>query len=220
MPYTFYLDDMQLPFAPPSISVATPGRNEVIDLINDGQASILRQPGLREIEFTARIPQQRYPFANYPNGWVSPDAFETKIRSYRDAKKPLRLIITRTLPNGAYLFDTNMLVSVTELEHEEDAEEGFDVFFSIALQEYKQFSTKVAEIVRQTSATNYAVVSETRPSTFVTPTDYTVVSGDCLSHIAARLLGDSSRWREIYELNKSKIKNPNKIYVGQVFKMP
>ena len=33
-------------------------------------------------------------------------------------------------------------------------------------------------------------------------TEYTVVSGDYLSAIASKLLGDSSRWPEIVELNK------------------
>ena len=31
---------------------------------------------------------------------------------------------------------------------------------------------------------------------------YTVVSGDCLSSIAAKLLGSASRWPEIVEMNK------------------
>ena len=34
--------------------------------------------------------------------------------------------------------------------------------------------------------------------------DYTVVSGDYLSAIAERYLGDSSRWPEIVQLNKDK----------------
>ena len=55
-------------------------------------------------------------------------------------------------------------------------------------------------------------------------TEYTVVSGDYLSAIAAKLLGDSSRWPEIVELNKDKYpslqSNPNLIYVGWVLTIP
>ncbi len=54
--------------------------------------------------------------------------------------------------------------------------------------------------------------------------DYTVVSGDYLSAIAERYLGDSSRWPEIVELNKDKYpslsSNPNLIYPGWVLTMP
>ncbi|MBR4878202.1 MAG: LysM peptidoglycan-binding domain-containing protein [Clostridia bacterium] len=49
---------------------------------------------------------------------------------------------------------------------------------------------------------------------------YTVKSGDCLWNIAKKLLGNGFRWKEIYELNKDIIKNPDLIYVGQVFKIP
>ena len=54
--------------------------------------------------------------------------------------------------------------------------------------------------------------------------DYTVVSGDYLSSIAARYLGDADRWPEIVELNKNKYpslsSNPNLIYPGWVLTLP
>lgn len=47
---------------------------------------------------------------------------------------------------------------------------------------------------------------------------YTVVKGDTLSKIAKRELGDAKRYPEIATLNG--IKDPNKISVGQVLKLP
>jgi nucleoid-associated protein YgaU len=49
---------------------------------------------------------------------------------------------------------------------------------------------------------------------------YVVQSGDSLSKIAKEELGDASRWPEIFELNKDKIKDPNLIRPGQELKMP
>lgn len=49
---------------------------------------------------------------------------------------------------------------------------------------------------------------------------YVVSKGDNLSKIAGKLLGDTTRWREIYEANKATISNPNKIYVGQELIIP
>ena len=49
---------------------------------------------------------------------------------------------------------------------------------------------------------------------------YMVKSGDSLSKIAKELLGDASRWPEIYEANKDKIKDPNLIRVGQELTIP
>lgn len=52
------------------------------------------------------------------------------------------------------------------------------------------------------------------------PTTYTVQSGDSLWSIAEKILGNGARWREIYNLNKDKIKDENKISKGWVLKLP
>ena len=49
---------------------------------------------------------------------------------------------------------------------------------------------------------------------------YTVKSGDSLSKIAERELGDGARWRAIYEANRDQIKDPDLIYPGQVLNLP
>jgi nucleoid-associated protein YgaU len=49
---------------------------------------------------------------------------------------------------------------------------------------------------------------------------YTVVAGDSLSKIAKKIYGDGKRWKEIFEANKDKIKNPDLIHPGQVLKIP
>lgn len=49
---------------------------------------------------------------------------------------------------------------------------------------------------------------------------YTVRAGDTLGTIAARVLGNSARWAEIYELNRDRIANPNIIHPGQVLRLP
>jgi len=49
---------------------------------------------------------------------------------------------------------------------------------------------------------------------------YVVEEGDTLVSIARRVLGDASRWREIYELNKGQIANPDVLYVGTKLRMP
>ena len=49
---------------------------------------------------------------------------------------------------------------------------------------------------------------------------YVVKSGDSLSKIAKEVLGDASRWPEIFEANKDKIKDPNMIHPGQELRIP
>ena len=49
---------------------------------------------------------------------------------------------------------------------------------------------------------------------------YTVKGGDTFSAIAKNLLGDGKRYPEIFEANKPMLKDPNKIFVGQVLRIP
>ena len=49
---------------------------------------------------------------------------------------------------------------------------------------------------------------------------YTVRSGDSLSRIAGVVLGSPGRWREIWNLNRDKVPNPNFISVGLVLRVP
>lgn len=53
-----------------------------------------------------------------------------------------------------------------------------------------------------------------------TPETYKVVAGDTLSGIAAAKLGDAKRWPQIYALNQALIRDPNRIFAGQVFVLP
>jgi len=52
------------------------------------------------------------------------------------------------------------------------------------------------------------------------PRLYTVRSGDTLSGIAQKQLGDANRWREIFKLNGDVISDPDRISPGQVLVLP
>jgi nucleoid-associated protein YgaU len=47
-----------------------------------------------------------------------------------------------------------------------------------------------------------------------------VQSGDTLGTIAQRVLQDSSRWREIYDMNRGEISDPDLIFAGQRLYIP
>lgn len=51
-------------------------------------------------------------------------------------------------------------------------------------------------------------------------TFYTVKSGDSLSKIAKEVYGDAMKYPEIFEANKPMLKDPDKIYPGQVLRIP
>jgi len=49
---------------------------------------------------------------------------------------------------------------------------------------------------------------------------YTVEKGDTLSKIAKEMYGDASKYPVIFEANKPMLKDPDKIYPGQVLRIP
>lgn len=51
-------------------------------------------------------------------------------------------------------------------------------------------------------------------------TTYTVLPGESLSKVASKVLGTGNKWRELYELNKDVIRNPDNVPAGTVLKVP
>ena len=49
---------------------------------------------------------------------------------------------------------------------------------------------------------------------------YRVGERETISEISARFLGRSSRWIEIYRLNQSVVKDPNKLQAGLILALP
>jgi nucleoid-associated protein YgaU len=107
----------------------------------------------------------------------------------------------------------------------DEATEGFDVLVDISLKQFRDYGTKWVDIPTPTPAQPkpQATIEPPRPAT--NPPEpperkHTVVKGNTLSSIAKQYYGDSKRWTEIHNANKSAIKNPNLIYPGQVFIIP
>ena len=49
---------------------------------------------------------------------------------------------------------------------------------------------------------------------------YTVAKGDTLSHIAKEHYGRASKWQAIFDANRDQIDDPDRIFPGQVLKIP
>jgi nucleoid-associated protein YgaU len=50
--------------------------------------------------------------------------------------------------------------------------------------------------------------------------EYVIQKGDSLSKIAKEQLGAAHRWKYLYELNKDRIKDPNKLRPGKKIIIP
>lgn len=52
------------------------------------------------------------------------------------------------------------------------------------------------------------------------PTFHTVEKGDTLWAVATKTLGDGARYPEIFKANKPMLSDPDKIYPGQMVRIP
>ena len=221
--YNFYIDKLQLPIAPGKLAVKAKGNNKTATLINEGEINILKSPGLKEITFDAVIPSTRYPFAHYPNGFISPGKFLEKLESIKSSKRAVRFIVSRRSPAGVRLFDTNLRVSLESYTATES--DGMDLTVSITLKQYREDGAEEIAVI-SSSDTQTVVSSQSTRETDNSPEPaqaqtYTVKSGDSLWKIAKRFYGDGSKYTLIYNANKDTIGgNPNLIYPGQVFTIP
>lgn len=217
--YNFFLDGVQFPVAPKTLTLKINNKNETVTLIDSGEINILKRPGLTDIELEFLLPNVRYPFAVYPNGYQPASYYLNVLEQLKVNQKPFTFIVNRMKPNGRLLFDTNMLVSLEDYEIQEDADNGFDVIVPIRLKQYRPWGTKILKMqsAPQTQVKSVKVEKQRDTSMKSIPKTYTVKRGDTLWAIAKKELGDGSKYTELAKLNN--IKNPNLIYPGQTIKL-
>ncbi|WP_107942986.1 MULTISPECIES: LysM domain-containing protein [Metasolibacillus] len=219
--YNFFIDDVQLPIAPASMSMKINNNNQTIVLMNEGEVNILKKPGLTEVDFEILLPNVQYPFAVYPNGFQPAAFYLNKLEKLKISQEPFPFIVNRMRPDGSLLFDTDndMLFSLEEYTIEEDAENGFDVNVKINLKQWRPYGTNRVDVTNKSSKKKAIVISKKQRPTISKRTSkiYTVKQGDTLWAIAKKYLGDGSKYTELAKLNN--ISNPNVIKVGQVIKL-
>ncbi|WP_347994152.1 hypothetical protein [uncultured Eubacterium sp.] len=210
--YRIIIDGQYVPIPPEKITIKVDGDNKTMTLINLGEINVIRKKKLTDISFELLLPNQQYPFAYYPQGYMTADSYIKKYRRLQREKSPFKLEIYRYTPNGKNMFNTILNVTLEKLTITDSVSDGFDNKVSLEFKEYKKYG---ATTIRKKSAT------------------YTVKSNkETLTLIAKKWLKDSSKAQDIYKKNKKVIEKAAKehkrkssskgkyLYKGTVLKKP
>lgn len=209
---------LTLPINPESIEPTSEGNNEDIQIIGLGRTVRKGEPGLKSFSIESFFPG---PHSYYYTG-VKPKTcieFIEKIRNTENKNNNVARIITTGLP-----LNVNMYFVVDNFKYSNKAGEEEDIYYTLDIKQYKPYGAKTVKVdLSGLASARVAAVSRPAPvATTSQPTHktYTVKRGDCLWNITKKYTGNGARWKELYNLNKSKIRNPNLIYPGQVFTLP
>ena len=208
MAYTVHLGDTKLPVTPETITITIKNQNKTITLINEGEVNLLKTPGLSDVSFSFLVPQQNYHFAeDLENVFVYTDMLE----DYKINRKAFQFIVYREVGNRK-LFKTNMKVSLEDYEIKESFENGTDLLISVNLKQYRDPVTKTISIKKTSSGKKKATKKTTSNNNKkkTKSSTYTVKSGDCLWNIARKFYGDGTKWKKIYDANKTVIEKTAK----------
>ena len=191
--------ETQFTFAvnPADITVSRPNVNRVADLALGGQINLWGGRGLREVRLDTFLPQETSHFF----AGRSPDSILSLLKTWQDSGDPIRLIISGTDINDAFLIE-----DVSQSFREGDG----DVWLSLRLREYKFQNVSR----QQAGQSGLSAQSSQREDERITPKTYTVVKGDTLWDIAARFYGSGTKWGVLAD--KNGITNPRLLQIGTV----
>jgi 5'-nucleotidase len=102
------------------------------------------------------------------------------------------------------------------------------IFWQLGLFESKPTETPpiepTAELITPTQPADITPITSTEalypPAVEPAETTYTIKSGDSLWEIAKQCYGDGSKWKLIYDANKDKVPDQNRLKVGTVLTIP
>lgn len=201
-------DRIVLPVNPSDYTVSVSHRNTVTNVIQIGDVNLMGKTGLREVSLSSFFPAKSYNFASYS---MAPLDIVLKLENWRQSGEPCRVVIGRTL---------NMECTIESFNWGERDATG-DIYYTLALKEYKRIKTKKANIKVETDP---PVTRETKSpeNTGSTTRQYTVKSGDCLWNIAKQYYGNGAQYTKIVNANQQIFskRSPNLIYAGEVLTIP
>lgn len=160
---------IHIPVMPEKLTVKSPGKNETATVLELGEINRIKQRGLRQVSWESHFPANNAP---YVTGWedAAPVDYVQGIEDARDSRESGRFSITGTDLN------INMAVAVEDFSYEERGGEVGDIYYSITLKEWKDYSAMTVSLPSPKKAVKSAPARSGKPAEASAKT-HTVVKG-------------------------------------------
>lgn len=155
------------------------------------------------------FPAQRYPFVIESVPLAEPMWYIELIRKWMATKHPIRFIFAGHYADHLYKstgkmlkVDLNFPASIESFTWKEVAGSPGDIEYTLSLKEYVFYSARrVTPTLQPDGTTALKIEPADRPDPRIRPETFRRRAGEGLEETAVRTLKDSSRWKEIMELN-------------------
>lgn len=230
--YNAEKNKIKFPVLPEKITIKNGGQNMSVNIVGLGEITIRRDRKAFTYSFSSFLPEKSFPGMHTSqvvttkitntkntsateikvNDTPKPKTIVKKINSWKEKKKPVHFIITGGL--------VDCYCTIENFSYEEAGGDVGTYQYSIELKEYREVSVRKIK-KKKKSKTTTTKKTEKRTNSKAVPDTYIVKKGDCLWNIAKKFYGDGAKYTKIYNANQKVIgSNPNKIYPGQVLKIP
>ena len=213
----------RLPVVPETLKTTVQANNSSLNVVDKGEITIRNGRKAHQYGFSSFFPIKSFKGSISQSDMKKPTTYVNAIKKAVNEKLVVKFIFTRSADN---LVDISTNCTVEKFEYEEKGEDFGTIYYSITLKEYRKISLhKVKKKKKKKSSKRSSATKSTKKT-------YKVKKNDTLKSIAKKKLGDSSKWKVLYKINKSVIeraakkhgkKSSNKghfLYAGTVLKLP
>ena len=185
---------VQIPWLPEEIEKQGNGtRFASYEILDKGEVLVPTGKNLRGYTWESMFPGSgRSSHPAMRGSWQNPRELDVLFNKWKEEGTALRLLVTGT--------SINVDVYVDDYDGKFAGGYG-DLFYKVSFIDKENLVLNSISTSETKETVTEPVRSTTQNST------YTIKSGDCLWNIAKSQLGDGSRWKEIYEANKTVIEN-------------
>lgn len=218
--YIKYTDSnmIRLPVPPPSFKVQRQNATQTVTVSQLGEVNLWGPELLKTVTIQSFWPYRYMPTYCKYQGFMKPNDFIKWVSAAKNSKNPVRLVITDSKTG----LDINMECLIEQFDTEVKGFNG-DIDFTIGFREYRKIVVRELEVPKPPPSSNNSGNSNNNSNNNHNNggrRTHTVKKGESLWLISKRYYGAGSKWRTIYNANKDKIKNPNRIYPGWVLVIP